>query len=202
MYELGELADEIISGQVISRIEAKGQGGKIGEVPVLTLKAINCGIIDEGEIPQIPVMRQVDCLKTSQRDDIIMKMNRPYDSVYIEAVNEGYLIPSFCCKISGIKTDMVDPYYLVGFLNSDFAKEYLLASNGASAASLLKIADIKKLPVPLPELEKQRAIGKVFKICCERKIILRKIMEHETAMVGHMILDAVRGVVGDEKRDG
>lgn len=97
-------------------------------------------------------------------------------------------------------SDIVDPYYLVGFLNSNFAKEYLLASNGASASSLLKISDIKRLPVPLPELEEQRAIGEVFKACCERRIILHNLIEQEMALVQNIILDATREAVENGKK--
>lgn len=200
IFELEQLAEGIFSGQVVSRIEAKNHSEKAGEIPVLTLKAINCGIIDEEERLEIPYLKEVDKSKICQKDDIIMKMNRPYDSVYIETMNEGYLIPSFCCKISKIRTDIVDPYYLVGFLNSNFAKEYLLASNGASASSLLKISDIKRLPVPLPELEEQRAIGEVFKACCERRIILHNLIEQEMALVQNIILDATREAVENGKK--
>lgn len=199
IVELGELADTVISGQVISRIEAKDLNQQIGEAQVLTLKAINCGVIDDKENTKIPVVKEADFSKISRKNDIIMKMNRPYDSVFIEQDYEGYVIPSFCCKISRIKTELADPYFLVGFLNSDFAKDYLLASNGASAASLLKIADIKKLPVPLPDLEEQHAIGQVFKACCERRIILRNLMDHETALAESIVLDAVREVMRYEK---
>lgn len=119
--------------------------------------------------------------------------------MFIEEENEGYVIPSFCCKISKIRKDIVDPYYLVGYLNSNFVKEYLLKANGASAASLLKVSDIKKLPVPLPPLKEQRAAGEVFKVCCERKVILKNMMEQEMALAENIILDAAREVIENEE---
>lgn len=119
--------------------------------------------------------------------------------MFIEEENEGYVIPSFCCKISKIRKDIVDPYYLVGYLNSNFVKEYLLKANGASAASLLKVSDIKKLPVPLPPLKEQQAAGEVFKVCCERKVILKNMMEQEMALAENIILDAAREVIENEE---
>lgn len=199
MVTLEDLAEGIILGQVISRIEEKEKSENIGYASVLTLKAINGGVIDSKENSEIYLSKEVDKRKKTQKNDIIIKLNRPYDSVFIEEENEGYVIPSFCCKISKIRKDIVDPYYLVGYLNSNFVKEYLLKANGASAASLLKVSDIKKLPVPLPPLKEQRAAGEVFKVCCERKVILKNMMEQEMALAENIILDAAREVIENEE---
>lgn len=199
MYLLEQLAGGIVSGQVISRIEAKGGIGKIDVVPALSLKAISYGIIDKKEKLMIPILKRAEDSKISHAGDIIMKLNRPYDSAFIEEDDEGYVIPSFCCKISQIHTDMADPYYLTGYLNSESAKQYLAASNGASAAALLKISDIKKLPVVLPSMEEQRLIGKVFQSCCKRKVLLQSMIEQERNLVEHMMFEIVREEMRDEE---
>lgn len=195
---LEELVEELSTGIVISRIEAKENEVKVGEASILTLRAINCGVIEEKELDEISIAKRVDVSKISRSGDIILKMNRPYDSVYIEEAYEGYIIPSFCCKIRNVNKTIVDPYYLVGYLNSDLAKDYLRTANGAAPASLLKIKDIRRLPIPLPEITEQRAIGEVFKACCERQIILNEMIQHEMKMAENIIYDAVRGVVGNE----
>lgn len=195
---LEELVDDVSSGIVISRIEAKEKNRGIGEVSVLTLKSINCGVIEEKEINRISIIKTVENTKFCHSGDIILKMNRPYDSVYITNQFEDYVIPSFCCKLRNIKMDLVDPYYLVGYLNSDFAKEYLRIANGSSPSSLLKIKDIKKLPIALPEMTEQHAIGEVFKNCCERQLILREMMQHEMEMAENIIFDAAKEVLENE----
>ena len=197
---LEELVEELSTGIVISRIEAKEGEAKIGEASILTLRAINCGVIEEKELDEISIAKRVDFSKISHSGDIILKMNRPYDSVYIDEDYEGYIIPSFCCKIRNVNRTIIDPYYLVGYLNSDLAKEYLRTANGAAPASLLKIRDIRKLPIPLPEITEQRAIGEVFKVCCERKIILNEMIKHEMKMAENIIYDAVRGAFENERK--
>ncbi len=48
-------------------------------------------------------------------------------------------------------------------------------------------------------MAEQKAIGKIFKVCCERKVILRNMMEHEMRMAESIILDAAREAMADEK---
>lgn len=200
VVELEKLASEIISGTVISRLESK-DGNKIDQIGVLTLKSISNGKIDTEYIQRINVSKRVQDNKLTKYGDIIIKMSTPYDSVFIEKEFEDMIVPSFCCLIRGTQNEMVDPYYLVGYLNSALAKEYLFTSNSASAASLLKIRDIKKLPVPLPEITEQRAIGKVFQVCSERQVLLAKMMTHEMRMAENIIMDSVREVLNyDEKK--
>lgn len=200
VVELEKLASEIISGTVISRLESKDVN-KIDQIGVLTLKSISNGKIDTEYIQRINVSKRVQDNKLTKYGDIIIKMSTPYDSVFIEKEFEDMIVPSFCCLIRGTQNEMVDPYYLVGYLNSALAKEYLFTSNSASAASLLKIRDIKKLPVPLPEITEQRAIGKVFQVCSERQVLLAKMMTHEMRMAENIIMDSVREVLNyDEKK--
>lgn len=200
VVELEKLTSEIISGTVVSRLESK-DGNKIDQIGVLTLKSISNGKIDTEYIQRINVSKRVQDNKLTKYGDIIIKMSTPYDSVFIEKEFENMIVPSFCCLIRGTQNQMVDPYYLVGYLNSALAKEYLFTSNSASAASLLKIRDIKKLPVPLPEITEQRAIGKVFQVCSERQVLLAKMMTHEMRMAENIIMDSVREVLNyDEKK--
>lgn len=199
VIELDKLASEIISGTVVSRLESK-DGNKIDKIDVLTLKSISNGKIDTEYIQTINVSKRVQDNKLTKYGDIIIKMSTPYDSVYIEKEFEDMIVPSFCCLIRGTQNEIVDPYYLVGYLNSALAKEYLFTSNSSSAASLLKIRDIKKLPVPLPEIVEQRAIGKVFQVCSERQVLLNKMMTHEMRMAENIVMDSVREVLKYEEK--
>lgn len=199
IVELNELVNEIATGTVISRVECKKNDMKIGEIGILPLKSIACGMIDMDEIQKINLLKEVKQEKVTQYGDIIMKMNQPYDSVYIEREYGGLLIPSFCCLIRNVNRAEVDPYYLVSYLNSRFVKEYLMAANRASAASLLKIGDIRKLPIPLPEISEQIAIGKIFMAFSERQVILSKMKKHEMELVENIVMDTVREVFQHEK---
>ncbi|MDD3183774.1 MAG: restriction endonuclease subunit S [Anaerostipes sp.] len=199
IVELNEIANKVVSGTVISRVECRNNEIKVGEVDFLPLKSITCGMIDMDEVKKIDIAKQVQQEKMTNYGDIILKMNQPYDSVYVEREFSGLLIPSFCCLLRTVDRTMVDPYYLVSYLNSKFAKEYLMTSNRASAASLLKIGDIKKLPIPLPDLSEQIAIGKIFMSCSERQVILSKMKKYEMELVENIVMDAVREVFEHEK---
>lgn len=60
MVTLEDLAEGIILGQVISRIEEKEKSENIGYASVLTLKAINGGVIDSKETSEIYLSKEVD----------------------------------------------------------------------------------------------------------------------------------------------
>lgn len=199
MIELSNIVGNIASGTVISRVECKDPSEKIGEVNILPLKSITCGMIDMDEIQKIDISKDIKQDKVTKCGDIIVKMNQPYDSVYIDQPHVGSMFPSFCCVLRDIDYSTVDPYYLVAYLNSKFVKQYLMAANRASAASLLKIGDIKKLPVALPTIEQQKAIGEIFMTCCERQVILSKMKKSEMSLVENIVMDAVREAFESEE---
>lgn len=197
IVELEKLAGIVQTGVVISRIEKKTVEA-FTEALVLSLRSINCGTINMDELDKIKVAKPIDPSKTTGRGDIVVKMNKPYDVAFIEEDMLGLVLPSFCCKISDIKREWVDPYYLTGYLNSQVVKAYLLAANGSSAASLLKIKDIRKLPVALPTLQEQQAIGKIFRNYCQKQILLKEMQQHELQMTQTIIMNAATEVYKSE----
>lgn len=197
--DLSDIVGKITSGTVISRVECKDERERIGEIRILPLKSITNGVIDDNEVQNIDISKPVKQDKLTRSGDIIVKLNQPYDSARIGMEHAGVMFPSFCCVLRDIDYDQVDQGYLVAYLNSDFVKQYLKAANRASAASLLKIGDIKKLPIVLPPLEQQKLIGEIYEICCKRHVILSKMMKNEMVLVEHMVMDAVREEFKDEK---
>lgn len=200
IIELEKLAGIIQSGVVVSRIEKKTEGALL-TARVLSLKAINYGVIDWNELDTIKIAKPIDAAKVTGCGDIVIKMNKPYDVAYIEADEMGLVVPSFCCKISSIRRDMVDPYYLTGYLNSQVVREYLLTSNGASAASLLKIKDIRRLPIALPDLSEQQKIGEVFRNFCQKQIVLKQLQRQELKVTQTIIMNAAAEVYIREKME-
>lgn len=198
---LQAITDTIVTGVVLSRFAAKDNSAVQKEEHVLTLRSINYGVIDRSKIESIKLAKEIEADKLTQRGDIILKMNKPYDAVYMERGDEELVIPSFCCKIAGLHSELADPYYVTGFLNSAFVKEFLATANGASSASLLKIKDIKKLPVYLPSLSEQKAIGEIFQAACERQLLLKEIMRQELRMTENIFMNAAREVWERETED-
>ena len=73
--------------------------------------------------------------------------------------------------------NVVDPNYLCWLINENsyFKKLIDQSSQGTSYVSIVSIATLRNLEIPLIEIEKQRKIGKLYQLSIERKKVGEKL---------------------------
>ena len=169
----------IIGGQITSRIEAKLDSNKIGEIKVLTPKAIQNGSCNHKDLGLLNISQEADSKKVTKLGDIVIKLSTPYDACIIKEEDEGLLVPSFCAIINNIP-DYISKDYLLAFLNSKVyqnkIKNLLIGQN----LPILSIGQIKKVELPLPSIDIQEDIGKTYKGTLDKIKLLEKIISLES----------------------
>lgn len=169
----------IIGGQITSRIEAKLDSNKIGEIKVLTPKAIQNGSCNHKDLGLLNISQEADSKKVTKLGDIVIKLSTPYDACIIKEEDEGLLVPSFCAIINNIP-DYISKDYLLAFLNSKVyqnqIKNLLIGQN----LPILSIGQIKKVELPLPSIDIQEDIGKTYKGTLDKIKLLERIISLES----------------------
>lgn len=95
-------------------------------------------------------------------------------------------------------TQEVDLDYLVGYLNTEYARQLLTAGVAATTNSMLKPKDVHRLPVPMLPIEEQRLLGRLYRLSSEKQLVLKQMLTNEEAMADNLITSAILGVMKDE----
>ena len=169
----------ITGGQITSRIEAKLDSNKIGEIKVLTPKAIQNGSVNHKDLGLLNISQEADSKKVTKLGDIVIKLSTPYDACIIKEEDEGLLVPSFCAIINNVP-DYISKDYLLAFLNSKVyqnqIKNLLIGQN----LPILSIGQIKKVELPLPSIDIQEDIGNTYKGTLDKIKLLERIISLES----------------------
>lgn len=79
-------------------------------------------------------------------------------AIIVENLQGPTLIPSMLYLIR-VKSAVVDPHYLVWYLNQGTAQRYLQSRSIGSVMSVINKKDLAELPVPIPPLDLQVSIA-------------------------------------------
>ena len=196
MYEIGQIASQVASGTVISRISIKVIKAGIGELceeKVLLPKALDGGIIKEELGTVIVARKQIESGKVmkTQKGDVVIKLTTPYDTAYVTEADEGIIISSHCAVIRGLKAEMVDSRYLSYVLSSPYGKDTLSSITNGAATAMLKVRDIVSISIPVVSMEEQRYLGDIYELSSKKRNTLRAMQINERKVMDGLILDAI-----------
>ncbi len=176
MRKLEDYNINIVGGQIISRVSAKGKEDSEKQlIKVVVPKAItSTGGIDIDEMPEEEVIKELDQKKVTEEGDIVVKLSTPYGAGIVDDKSVGCLVPSFCALIKD--TGKLDKNFLLAFLNSDYCKDQIKAQVTGATMTVVSVGKIKQLDIPIPKIEDQIKIGQGF-VETKRKIqILQRIV--------------------------
>ncbi|EJW96637.1 hypothetical protein EVA_15255, partial [gut metagenome] len=109
-----------------------------------------------------------------QKEDIVISMLPPYPAVYVPE-NLGIFVPTAFAviRMDDETKDIVDPAYLAGWLSTTYVRDTLLPAK--ASGRMLTVNALYPVPVPLPEMRVQLALGDVL-------IAAQRSEEHRWAM--------------------
>lgn len=190
LKKLADIAD-IVAGQIMTRVTSNEENQDSIHVKVLQPRAIISGAIDHNYLGTATITKELSTDKYTSEGDIIIKLSTPYDAAYISNKEAGLVIPSFCVAIR-IKYNYVDPYYLLAVLNSQYTNEVLKSKIVGSARPMIKISDLKALPIPLLDEHSMAAIGSTYVLSNQKKALLQDMIKTEDDIMSSIILKSVK----------
>lgn len=178
----------IIGGQISSRVEAKDVSEKYDTMKVLIPKAISNGKVSIEELGTLDVKIGVDPKRITKAGDIVMKLSTPYDACLITKDEEGLLVPSFCAIINNVP-EYISKEYLLAYINSKACQLQIKNLVTGSTIAILSSGQIKKLSIPVPEIEIQREIAEKYIEGIEKVKLLEKIVRLEKEYLDSRFLE-------------
>lgn len=178
----------IIGGQITSRIEAKDISEKYDTMKVLVPKAISNGKINSEELGTLDVKIDVDSKRITKEGDIVIKLSTPYDACIITKDDEGLLVPSFCAIINNVPENIIKEY-LLAYLNSKSCLMQIKKLVTGSTIAILSSGLIKKITIPVPDLQVQKEIAKTYIESLEKIKLLEKITKLEKEYLDSRFLE-------------
>ncbi|HLO17402.1 MAG TPA: restriction endonuclease subunit S [Anaerolineales bacterium] len=171
-------------------------------VPVLQGKNITGNKFQRFDIRFISE-KKAHSLKRSlvkEGDILIVKIGSIGYSAQIDSLH-GYthaLIPANLCKLTP-DLSVIDPTFLVYYLNSNDSVDYLRSNASATSQPALSLSKIKELPVPLPSLPEQKRIASLLKRADRLRQLRRMAHDLGDALLQSVFLEMFGDVASNPK---
>lgn len=120
-----------------------------------------------------------------KKDDILIRLREPFLAVYIAKDYENLIFSSLIARIK-IQDKNFNPKFVAYFLNSDKVKKMLFSSVPKQTIAAIKIADIAKLEIPCPSLEKQNLIVQCLDTLYKEEDLLQKMILQKQKFAKHI----------------
>lgn len=174
---------KVIHGATLSRIEAKADE-EFNTYTVLTLQDLSR---ETGQYSIKEEMQKANICKNKFDSNYISKVNTvvigltSYKAIVISETHKNKLITSNSAIID-FDEEKIDPFYFTWYFNehSEIKKQLTVAMQG-SIVRALSVQMLRELEVPIPPLDVQRKIGKIYKLRKTKGKLLfeRNILENE-----------------------
>lgn len=90
------------------------------------------------------------------------------------------------------KPDLLDPGYLVWFLNSTAAQAELGISMVGTSVPNIPLSALRELSIPLPPLERQRLIARVSELADQEAQLLTELAQQRKVLVEEVLTNATQ----------
>lgn len=177
---------EIKSGISMSRVRRRDASSGDSAINAYTLsqKAFSKEFILNKKLELIDVSNIKKEFLT-QKDDVIVKLSQPYESIYIDTEYEGILVTSSFAILRKRSDASIDMRYIALFLNSSYASAMLKSATTGSSLQLLKRTSLGEISIPLISEEDQDRLSN------EHKIIVKLCREYRQAIeLSEILLDS------------
>lgn len=114
-----------------------------------------------------------------KKGDIILKAKSGDNTAAIIEEDIENVVPASHFIIITIKDiSILNPEYLVAYLNSEYAQNYFKENAEGSVLSIVKIKNLENLDIKIIEMDKQKEIAEIYKLMQKEKITIEKIIEN------------------------
>ncbi|MDO4701966.1 MAG: N-6 DNA methylase [Erysipelotrichaceae bacterium] len=146
----------------------------------ITLANVNDGYLSTEEncqyLTKIPEKWESYCVKNNSL--LISKLgSSTFKSAVVNLKDNETLVVAGNFFIIELEEDKIDPFYLQAFLMSDLGVNALNHIKSGTHIYTMSIDRLSNMDIPLPSLEVQKKIGKVYKDTVEELIVLNKQLE-------------------------
>lgn len=159
----GSLVDFARRGAPIGSKELdKLMSDKDGDIFYVSTGNINDGIIDRElmKLRELPAGMQDYCAKNGDLlVSRVMAKSSAFKVAVVELDENKVLLPNGNLLVITLNRNMVDPYFIKAYLETEYAQKYMLNASVGNTVRTLQYKNLEQLPVPKLPLARQRKIG-------------------------------------------
>lgn len=155
----------------------------------LMLANVDNGIVELGEdqyLIDMPKKLEKYCVKDNSI--VLSKIGVPNFKSAVVNVPEGRkLLANGNLFVIEIDESKADPYYIQAYFSSEAGIAAFKNIYSGVTLATISLDKIKKMIIPLPDLDKQREISKKYKACIDEIAYLKKRLNEITNQVSHIL---------------
>ena len=146
----------------------------------LSLNAIDeYGSIDEEGLSKFESIEKLSQQYFTREGDILVRLNDPFTSVYIDKTKEGILIPSYFVKLT-INDNNFKAGYIAWYLNSNKVKRAFLRSQSGTLVPSINQRVIKDIDIPVKTIVEQENILNLYNLYLREVELMKKLIEERS----------------------
>ena len=130
--------------------------------------------------------------KMTKEGDILFRLVWPNKVIYIDKEQKHLLVPSQLCIIRP-NPKLVNPIFLKWYLESTLGQEKIMCELKGSSIQKISVSDLKKIEIPIIDIEKQEVIKDLIQIWSDEKKVLREIIDTKEMLYTNIIKDLIEG---------
>lgn len=176
------------SAKARSDAEAVSEEGVVGAglapVRVVNIPDLEKGTIN-GDLPVFAVpAAKVEKYAVHQGDVLLSRIGIPAKAAVVpedaDAVQPS-LVASNNLYALGVDRDLIDPWYLAAYLDSEKGQESLRRASTGTTVPILNLKELSKLSIPMVDIREQRRIGDAWHQRVDAMAELRKQLGEQAA---------------------
>lgn len=154
----------------------------------LTLANVDNGIIDIGDnqyLTSMPKKLEKYCVKNNSI--VLSKIGVPnFKSAVVNISDDKKLLANGNLFIIELDETKVDPYYIQAYFSSEAGVAAFKNIYAGVTLATISLDKIKKMIIPLPNIEKQKEIGAKYASCIDEIILLKRKLDKVTNRMNHL----------------
>lgn len=189
-----ESLGKVTHGVTLSRVEPKkGEDQVVYELFTmqdLSKETVQYGIISEKQEAFVS-KEKFDVHSLSQKGSVIIGLTS-YKAIVIEENHEGKIITSNFAYVE-LDQNKIDPYYFTWCFNEhpEIQKQLTIATQG-SIIRAISIQMLRELKIPIPPMDMQKKIGKVYELKRKKEKLLFEKNVLEEKLYRYLIVEKLK----------
>ena len=137
------------------------------------------GLVILSKTPETELLKASCGIRLQKKDILLSKVTSTVKaSIYVHENNtEAYAQDNI--YVLRVNEQVIDPYYLCAFFNSDIGSEMIEQKGVGSRMPVISVKNLRELEIPLPHLDAQHQIARQFKTRCSKIKRLKEELEIE-----------------------
>lgn len=117
----------------------------------------------------------------THKGDVVIRLREPIKSLFITKDEEGLLVSSLAVIVRVDENEILGEY-LAYYLNSTLSQNYFQTKVRGTAIPMIRVADLKEMPIPTPSLSRQRQIVALMRESDRQTSLLSELIKQKTRL--------------------